>query len=498
MKKDVGILLHISSLPSETGIGTFGKSAYDFVDFLASLNLSIWQILPLNLTSFGDSPYQSPSNYGYNYYFIDLDTLVSKGLLTKEDYSHIDFGQNEDRVNYELLFNNRIKVLKKAFSNFKYTDEFKNFLKEDKNASDFALFMTMKELNNFKSWDLWEEQLNSYSEELEAQVKEKHKGLFEFYAWTQYEFLSEFFDLKKYANSKNIKIMGDIPIYLSYDSVECYKYPKMFQFDEHHKPTSVAGCPPDCFSVDGQLWGNPLYNRDYLKSTNYKWWNDRIYNALKLYDLVRIDHFRGFSAYYSIPYKDKTAKNGKWVKGPGFDLFKDKLNLPIVAEDLGYIDDDFRKLMKETNYPGMKILIQGLEDLHLDNEWRPRNYTEKYFSYTSTHDSETTLQYLNNLTNEKRKVALEVVKEEFEYFNIPFNKEITNEDLVYKLIELNIRSKSKASIIPMQDLLCIGKEGRMNFPSTLSTLNWSWKVNKSDFLKKESRIRDFFKKMDTF
>lgn len=485
--------MHISSLPSSYGIGTFGKEAYDFVDFLSESKVKIWQILPLNLTSFGDSPYQSPSNYGFNYYFIDLDILRSKGLLELEDYSDIDFGSNPKRVDYKKLFDERIKVLKKAFSNFTYTDDFKSFLKNNVNARDFSFFMTMKELNNFASWSQWGGLTNSYSLELENKIIAENKLTFEFYMWTQYEFLNEYFALKRYANSKDVLIMGDIPIYLAYDSVECYKYPYMFQMDEKHNPTNVAGCPPDCFSVDGQLWGNPLYNWEYFKKTNYKWWNERILNALKLYDLLRIDHFRGFSAYYSIPFKDKTARNGKWVKGPGFDLFEDKLDYPIIAEDLGYIDDDFRDLMKKTNYPGMKIVTQGVLDLNKDNEWRPSNYTYNYFSYTSTHDSETTLQFLDNLTKEQYELCLKVVKEECEILNVPYEENMSKKELTLKLVELNLASKSKVAMTPVQDLIPIGKEGRMNFPSTLSTDNWSFRITKEDLIDNKERIITFLK-----
>lgn len=481
MKRTSGILMHISSLPNKYGIGTFGKEAYDFVDFLNNSHISIWQILPLNLTSYGDSPYQSPSNYGFNYYFIDLDTLKEQGLLKLEDYNNVDFGNNEEKVNYEKIFNNRIVILKKAFNNFKYNKEFLNFLDTNKNARDFAFFMVLKELNNYQPWYNWNDDLRNYSKEIEDEVINNNKKLYDFYMWTQFEFLNQYYKLKKYANDKGVKIMGDIPIYLAYDSVECYKYPEMFQFDEHHNPTRVAGCPPDCFSADGQLWGNPLYNWEYLKSTGYKWWNDRINNALKLYDLVRIDHFRGFSGYYSIPYGDKTAKNGKWIKGPGFDLFKDKTHLPIIAEDLGFMDDDFERFMKDCGYPGMKIITQGLLNQDINDTWRPRNYNEHYFSYTSTHDSETTRQFIDELNPSKKELFLDIMESECQYFNIDFNRNLSNYELTLKVIELDFANNAIASMVPVQDLLGIGKEGRMNLPSTLSTDNWSYKVNKEIF-----------------
>lgn len=486
--KESGILFHISSLPSKYGVGTFGKVAYDFVDFLNESKIHIWQILPLNLTSFGDSPYQSPSNYGFNIYFIDLDLLTSQGLLKEDEYSSINFGSDPSRVDYASLFNNRIKLLKLAFSRFKSTAKFKSFLKTNLNSKDFSFFMVLKELNNYSPWNMWDKKFRNYSAKTEQDVIENNYDLYCFYMWTQYEFLNQYFKLKDYANSKNIKIMGDIPIYLAYDSVECYKYPQMFQFDKNKNPTRVAGCPPDCFSADGQLWGNPLYNWEYLKSTGYKWRNDRIADALKLYDLLRIDHFRGFSAYYSIPAKDTTARNGKWVKGPGFDLFKDKLNLPIVAEDLGLMDKDFEIFMKECGFPGMKIITQGLLNSDIDNSWRPRNYTSKFFSYTSTHDSETAMQFINQLTDTDRLIFLDALSSDCQYFGIDFDRYVSNYELLNKIIELNYATKASVVCMPFQDLLGLGKEARMNLPSTLSTKNWSWRLTISQFENNKTQI----------
>lgn len=488
IKRTSGVLMHITSLPSKYGVGTFGKEAYEFVDFLNEAKFGIWQILPLNLTSYGDSPYQSPSNYGYSYYLIDLDTLVEKGLLTKEDLEGVYFGENPRRVNFEALFNNKIPLLKKAFENYKKEEAFTRFLNNNPNISDFAIFMTLKELNNFKSWKEWPKKYAEYTKKLEEEVKTKYQDVYEFYMWTQYEFLNEYFALKKYANSKNILIMGDIPIYLAYDSVECYKYPELFQFDENHNPTRVAGCPPDCFSADGQLWGNPLYNWSYHKATNYHWWNERINSALKLYDLVRIDHFRGFSGYYSIPAQDKTARNGVWVKGPGFDLFKDKLGYPIIAEDLGYMDDDFKNLMEKVKYPGMKILTQGMLSLDDNDDWRVRNYNEKYFSYTSTHDSETVRQYLDNLSSNDLKIGLDNLVKDAHFMGInEFNLE-TREGQIDLINELNLASNSLSAMFEIQDLFYIGKEGRMNLPSTLSTDNWSFRLLREEFDNNKDKI----------
>ena len=490
MNKELGILMHISSLPSKYGIGTLGKEAYEFADFLKKSNVKIWQILPLNVTSYGDSPYQSPSNYGLNYYFIDFDVLNQKKLLKKEEYIDKKWESKKDRVDYSLLFKNKLEVLKIAFERFDKNDpQFKDFC-NNQNYKDFAFFMTLKELNNLKSWKEWDKKYKNYSLKLQEETIKKHKNIYLFYMWTQYEFLDEYLKLKKYCNDLNIKIMGDLPIYVAYDSVDVYKNPAIFDLDENLNPNKVAGCPPDCFSIDGQLWGNPLYNWEYLKETNYKWWNDRIYNCFKLYDYLRIDHFRGFSAYYSIPFKDSTARNGKWIKGPGFDLFKDKLDLNIVAEDLGLLDDDFYEMMRKTNYPGMKIVTQCFDNLDKNNIWRPSNYTYNYFAYTSTHDSPTTMQFIEELNEERREMMLKVLEEECKHFEIPFVKTLNNIQLVKKICELNVASNAKAAILPIQDLFAIGKEGRMNFPSTLSSDNWSFRINKELFEEKKNQISE--------
>lgn len=495
MERSSGIFLHITSLPSKYGIGTLGKASYEFVDFLAKSNVKIWQILPLNLTSYGDSPYQSPSNYGYSYYLIDFDVLIEKGLLKKSEVNKVKWFYEEDRTNFEIMFNEKTKLLKLAFSRFNKTSKrgFKTFLKENKNASDFSFYMTLKTLHNFRPWNEWN---LPYSIELEKRVKKENKDLYEFFMWTQFEFLDEYKKLKKYANKKNIKIMGDIPIYLAFDSIECYKFPQMFEFDEKHNPINVAGCPPDCFSETGQLWGNPLYNWEYLKSTNYKWWNERINNALNLYDLVRIDHFRGFSAYYSIPYGDETAINGKRVKGPGIELFKDKLDYPIVAEDLGFMDEDFEKLMKEVKYPGMKIFVQGILN-DKEDSWRAPNFDKTHLIYTSTHDSETALEYYDELSEDKKKLMIENVKEDAKYFNIDFKEEISREELEKLMIEISYASDAICVITPMWDLLSLGAEGRMNKPSTLSTSNWSWRMEKMQFEKNKLRIAGFLNNLNT-
>ena len=489
--RESGILLNISSLPSKYGIGNLGKEAYEFIDFLSKSKCNIWQILPLNVTSYGDSPYQSPSNYGLNYYYIDLDTLIDKGLLKEEEIKNIDFGSDPKKVDYGKLFNNRLKVLKLAFSRFDTRKEdFKDFIIKNPKFKDFALFMTIKERQNLKPWYEWDVKYRKYNTLLEEEVVKENKETMLFYIWTQYEFLDEYNKLKEYAKTKKVKIMGDLPIYVAFDSLEVWKFPSLFQLDDNRFPTAVAGCPPDCFSVDGQLWGNPLYNWPYHKETGYKWWNERIANCLDLFDYLRIDHFRGFSGYYSIPFKDKTAKNGKWIKGPGFDLFKDKLNYPIVAEDLGMMDDDFYKFFDKCGYPGMKIVTQCFDDDDPTNIWRPSNYPYNYFSYTATHDSPTTRQFIDERTPEQKELMLEILEDECKKFRIPFIKSLSNEQLTLKICELNFASQSRAAIVPLQDLFAIGKEGRMNFPSTLSTDNWSFRITKEAFEAKKKELSE--------
>lgn len=479
-KKEAGILLHVSSLPNKYGIGTFGKDAFDFIDFLNKSNLRVWQILPLTLTSFGDSPYQSPSSKGLNPYFIDFEILEEEGLLLKKEYENIDWGDNPRKVNYSSIFENKMKVLQIAFKRFNRSDkDFEKFV-ESKEYLDFSVFMSAKEINDLKPWYEWKEEFKVFSEKVEKNIINNYEEKVLFYEWTQYEFLKQYNSLRNYAKSKNVKIMGDIPIYVAYDSVEVWKNPELFQLNDNHVPTKVAGCPPDCFTTDGQLWGNPLYNWDFMKTNNYEWWSKRIDYSLKLYDYLRIDHFRGFSGYYAIPYGDKTARNGKWIKGPGFDLFKDKLDYPIVAEDLGQLDDDFYEMMNKVSYPGMKVAIQGF-DGDPNSIWKPSNYTYNFFSYTGTHDSQTTRQFIDELTPSQKAIFISDLKKECIHFNINFNEKGQNDYLTMKLCEINYLSASRCAICPMQDLLAIGEEGRMNFPSTISDKNWSWRSVKEDY-----------------
>ncbi len=481
--RKAGVLLHVTSLPSKYGVGTLGSEAYKFVDWLKKAKMKIWQVLPLTPTNYGDSPYQSVSSTALNYYLIDFDVLREKGLLKESDYKNIKFYWDEKRVDYSLLFNNKVKVLEKAFQNFKAQNKnYEEILKNEANK-DFSVFMTIKALNNYKAWSEWPLEYKKYNPCLEDNIIKKYKDAYYFWQWTQYEFLEEWNKLHTYAKDNGIEIMGDMPLYVAYDSVEVWKYPELFILGRDNEPKEVAGCPPDCFTEDGQLWGNPVYDWDYHRATGYKWWDERIKACFNLYDYLRIDHFRGFADYYSIPYGEKTARNGRWIEGPRFDFFKDKLDLNIVAEDLGFIDEPVRELMKQTKYPGMKILEFAF-DGHEDNEHKPSNYTENYLVYTGTHDNMPLNQYIKDLTDEELETYDKDLASEAIELCVEFDSNVSGSEYrCEKVCELAFASVAKLCIIPMQDLLNLGKEARMNLPATVSTDNWSYRINKSDLSK---------------
>ena len=494
-EKEAGILLHVSSLPSKYGIGTFGEEAFKFVNFLALSKVKIWQILPLNVTSYGDSPYQSPSSKALNYYFIDLDILFSKKLLKKSEYKNIKWCEKKDRVDYGILYSKKIPILKKAFSRLDCNDkEFKKFVDSNREIYEFALFMAIKEVEDLKPWNEWRSAYKNIDNDAINDFIIKYKKLINFYLRTQYECFSEYTKLKEYANRKGIKIMGDIPIYVSYDSVEVWKHPELFDLDENGNFHNMAGHPADVYSKEGQLWGNPLYNWEYHKKTNYEWWKNRINECLKLYDLLRIDHFRGFSAFFSIPYGDKNAFRGKWIEGPGIELFEDMLNLPIVAEDLGLLDDNFYQFFEKTGYPGMRLINQAFDYEGRDGYWRPSNYTYNYFSYSSTHDSNTFLGLLKEKHKSKKDYAMlkRILDDECDLLGIEKCAK-DYKSITYKAIELILASQTKASIIAMQDLLLLDERARMNFPSLTGCQNWTWRINKRIFKNKEKNIREFLR-----
>ena len=425
-----GILMGISSIPSKYGIGCFSKEAYDFVDQLEKAGQQYWQILPLGPTGYGDSPYQSVSTFAGNPYFIDLEELIKKELLTKEECEACDWGGSESYVDYEKMYLSRYKLLRKAYekADLKMDPDYAEFLKEEK--------------------------------ELAEEI--------EFYRFQQYCFTTQWRKLKAYANKKGISIIGDVPIYVALDSSDAWANPEMLQFDEDYDPKAVAGCPPDAFSATGQLWGNPLYDWKALKKDGYGWWVQRMTHCLELYDVVRIDHFRGFDEYYAIPYGDKTAERGKWEKGPGMDLFhtldKKIKDLRVIAEDLGFLTESVLEMLKESGYPGMKVL-QFAFDGSEDSSYLPYKYDHNCVVYTGTHDNETTKGWLENLQGHD----LKFVREYINCYEQPVN------DCVWALIRTALSSVADLAVIPIQDYLCLGNEARMNAPSTLGD-NWKWRL----------------------
>ena len=466
-----GILLPVASLPSKYGIGAFSKEAYKFVDILEKAGQSYWQILPLGPTGYGDSPYQSFSTFAGNPYFIDLEKLIKKGWITKDECKAYDFGDNAGYVDYEKIYNCRYEILRKAYERSQIADDadFQKFCKENKEwLDDYALYTEIKAANDGKSWSEWKDEYRLRDElALEKFAKENREGIL-FQKFMQYEFATQWGALKAYANEKGIEIIGDIPIYVAFDSADSWSHPELFQFDENGLPTGVAGCPPDAFSATGQLWGNPLYKWEYHKKTGYAWWMKRIRHCVELYDVIRIDHFRGFDEYYSIPYGDLTAEFGHWEKGPGMDIFrtvKETLgDVKIIAEDLGFLTDSVIRMVEESGYPGMKVL-QFAFDGSEDSSYLPYKYDHNCVVYTGTHDNETTKGWLENLQGHD----LKFVREYINCYEQPVN------DCVWALIRTALSSVADLAVIPIQDYLCLGNEARMNAPSTLGD-NWKWRL----------------------
>ncbi|MCD8129849.1 MAG: 4-alpha-glucanotransferase [Lachnospiraceae bacterium] len=468
-----GILMPISSLPGPYGIGTFSKEAYRFVDFLAAAGQSVWQILPLGPTGYGDSPYQSFSTFAGNPYFIDLEALIREKALTRKECEALDWGGSVEYVDYEKMYISRFIALRKAFGRARKTlsqdEDFFEFIKKNYDwVADYALYMAIKDANGGKCWIEWEEDIRLRRPEALEKCREEYTEDILFYEYLQYQFDKQWTRLKAYANQKGIKIVGDVPIYVAFDSMDTWANPELFQLDEDRVPIAVAGCPPDAFSATGQLWGNPLYAWDYHKKTGYAWWISRMKHCFALYDIVRIDHFRGFDEYYSIPYGTETAVNGKWLPGPGIELFEQMEKAlgrqEVVAEDLGVLTDSVLAMVKATGYPGMKPL-QFAFGGDAANQYLPHNYDKNCVVYTGTHDNQTTRGWYHTLDKKTKKHLKEYA-------------EVDSEDEVNsRLIRLAMMSVADTAVIPMQDYLDLGDEARINTPSTLGD-NWKWRMKK--------------------
>lgn len=469
-----GILLPVSALPTPYGIGGFSREAYEFVDRLQEAGQKYWQVLPLGPTGYGDSPYQSFSTFAGNSYYISLDILKEEGLLTEEECREADCGANPRQVDYGWLYVTRSSVLRKAFGRFVRTEDYSHFIEENRAwLEDYILYMVIRDQQKGACWNQWPREWKSRQPQALEQVQREFSEELDFYRFLQYEFSKQWQKLKKYANDRGVRIIGDIPFYVAMDSADAWSHPELFQFDEKQEPKAVAGCPPDAFAATGQLWGNPLYRWDYHRQRDFDWWTRRMAHSLQLYDVVRVDHFRGFESYYSVPYGDKTAEGGHWEQGPGLELFQvleEKLGkLDVIAEDLGYLTEDVHQMVRESGFPGMKVLEFAF-DSGVDNLYLPHNHSKNCVVYTGTHDNDTVLGWYDHL-NEGTRHFLRA------YMN---NEGSPREKLPWEFIRMAMASVANLAMVPMQDYLCLGGEARMNFPSTQGT-NWKWRMLPGEF-----------------
>ena len=468
-----GILMHVTSLPSRYGIGSMGKCAYEFVDFLCNAGQTFWQVLPLNPTGYGDSPYQSFSSFAGNHYLIDLDMLIGEQLLLQEEVDAVNWGREETRVEFGCLFENRCKLLHLAYKRFHKNGEYHRFVAENADwLEDYALCMALKEKMQGRPWYEWSVSLMMRLPEMIHSIRQVLDESVQFHCFLQYQFFRQWKALRSYANRRGIKIIGDVPIYVPLDSVDVWSAPELFPLDGNCRPTAVAGCPPDSFTADGQLWGNPLYRWDKMKETGFAWWIRRLTAAARMYDVVRLDHFRGFESFWAVPAGDKTAAGGQWMKGPGLDYIQAIQaalpDLDFIAEDLGYVTPEVRQLQLDSGYPSMKVL-QFAFDSREESDYLPHTYPVNSVCYVGTHDNMTLAQWLSEA--DPQDVALAK-----NYLGL--NEE---EGFAWGMIRGAMGSVSKLCVIQMQDYLALDGAARMNFPGTLSSANWTWRAGK-DYL----------------
>ncbi len=473
-------MIHLSSLPSPHGIGTMGQAAREFVDFLVASGQSLWQLLPICPTSYGDSPYQSYSTYAGNPYFIDLDELCAMGLLERADYENVDWESACDSVNYGVLYEKRYPILRKAAERFLRRiegssqvfigQEYERFCAENEFwLSDFALFMALKEVHGGKPWSEWAPEYRNCEVSALSWARQELAHEIEVVKVYQFLFWRQWWALKAYAAERGIEVIGDLPIYVSMDSVDVWAHPELFQLDENKVPASVAGVPPDGFTAEGQLWGNPLYDWEYMERTGFDWWVNRIRYLCRVYDILRIDHFRAFESYYVVRFGETTAKNGEWRKGPGMKLFQaveEKIGRQkIIAEDLGYLTDAVRELLRETGFPGMKVLEFAFDSRDSsENEYLPHNYVRNCVAYAGTHDNNTIKGWFADISSEDAAYAREYLR-----------VDLSGEEAYWDVICALWASVADVVIVQMQDLLGLDAKARMNTPSTLGE-NWRWRI----------------------
>ena len=479
--RKAGILMAISSLPSPYGIGTLGKEAYKFADFLAAGGQSCWQVLPLGPTSYGDSPYQAYSSFAGNPYFIDLDTLADEGLLERSEFQSLNWGADRSRVDYGLMYTTRYPVLRKACGRLLVRERpaFDRFCQEQRDwLEDYALFMALKDKFDGAAWLEWPEGERLREPKALARARDALAGEMDFWKAVQYLFFRQWTALKGYANGLGVSIIGDLPIYVALDSADVWANPDQFQLDKDGLPTEVAGCPPDAFTADGQLWGNPLFRWEKMEREGYAWWLRRISFQFRLYDTLRIDHFRGFDAYYAIPYGDKTARDGRWRPGPGIDFFK-AVNKAlgkkdVIAEDLGFLTPSVKKLLKASGYPGMKVLQFAFDSRDAESDYLPHRYPAHCVVYVGTHDNDTIQGWMASAP--KKGVS----------FAKAYLRLSKREGYHWGMMRAAWASPADLAVMQAQDLLGLGGEARMNTPSTLGN-NWQWRALPGVFDEKLSK-----------
>ncbi len=473
LPRSSGVLLHISSLPSPYGIGTMGKQAYRFIRFLHEAGQTYWQILPLGTTGFANSPYQNFSIYAGNPYLIDFDLLVEDGLLQPDAAASLEWGDDPTKVDYGLIYENKKKVLHWAYEGLQYfkphqflADKEDFFEKEKFWLEDYACFMVLKDKFEGRSWQEWPDQFRMREPEAIEEFCDEHEDQLDYYYFEQFIFYRQWRHVRQYAEQYQIKIIGDLPIYVAEDSVDVWANPELFQLNENRELTHVAGCPPDLFTPDGQLWGNPLYDWHEMAKDDYDWWVKRINWAMQVYDYARIDHFRGFESYWSVPHGDPTARFGKWIDGPKDNLFiamyKELGEIRVIAEDLGFMTDEVIQLRKRLGFPGMSVL-QFAFDPKMDSAYLPHNIRHNNVVYAGTHDNSTTRGWFDLIDDETKRLAVD-------YFGL-----VDGQDYVKGLMRGAMNTVANTCILSMQDLLGLDESARMNLPGS-SEGNWEWRM----------------------
>lgn len=461
-----GILMHITSLPSPYGIGTMGRAAREFVDFLAAAGQRYWQVLPMNPTGFGDSPYQALSTFAGNPYLIDLDTLIEEGLLTKQEVDCVHWADDPCMVDFDKLYRHRFSVLRLAFARFVPDEAYRAFLKREQEwLPDFARFMALKSTQKGDTWLDWEPSVSLHQQEILPEIDRLYAEEIAFHCFLQYEFFRQWDRLRSYCHERGITVIGDVPIYVPHDSADVWGNPQWFLLDERHVPTLVGGCPPDYFKADGQLWGTPVYNWEALKKDGYRWWLRRLKGAARMYDVIRLDHFRGFESFWAVPYGSPNARNGSWLPGPGMDFFRivQKEQLAFIAEDLGLLTPAVLELREQTGFPGMRVLEFAFDSGN-ENLYLPHQYCKNCVCYAGTHDNATVLQWYEGLSEQTR-----------DYVNsyLGLNPQ---EGVVWGVLRGGMSSVADLFIAQMQDYLALPGTARMNQPGDLNDRNWRWRM----------------------